>query len=296
MKIHTIDLRFQGIEQAIASYLVEAPQGPVLVECGPASTLDRLRGEIRRLGFSEDDIRHLLVTHIHLDHAGAAGWWARNGATVYVHVIGARHLVSPAALLKSAARIYGDMMDKLWGEVLPCPQDKVVSLRDGDVVEAAGAKFTAIQTQGHARHHHTFRLQEVAFTGDAAGIRLPGSTLVELPAPPPEFDVPAWNATIDRLRSEDFRAIYPTHFGRVDEADQQLTSLKQLIQDSARFVRERMQRLSYEELVKAYTEWNIERARSCGTDEEIITRYHTANPLEMSVTGILRYWQQAAQA
>ncbi|HSR54193.1 MAG TPA: MBL fold metallo-hydrolase [Acidobacteriota bacterium] len=289
MKIHTIDLHFRDRPQAIAAYLVEAPEGPVLVECGPDSTLPRLRQGIDKLGFKEDDIRHLLVTHIHLDHAGCAGWWAGRGTTVYVHRIGAPHLIDPSKLVHSAGRIYGDLMDTLWGQVLPCPADRVVALEDGDAVEAAGARFTAIETQGHASHHHTYRLGDIGFTGDAAGIRLPGTALVDLPAPPPEFDLQRWQATIDRLLQEDFQTIYPTHFGRLDDVVRQLTTLKLLMKESVRFVRDRMERLSREELAQAYKEWNFERAKGSGLTQESIARYQAANPLEMSVAGILLY-------
>ena len=127
MRIETIDLGFRGTPRVIAAFLILGPQAPVLIETGPGSTLPTLLEGLERLGVSPVDVRDVLVTHIHLDHAGAAGWWARQGARVHVHPVGAPHLVDPARLLASSKRIYGEAMDSLWGEVLPAPADRVTA-------------------------------------------------------------------------------------------------------------------------------------------------------------------------
>ena len=188
MNIQTLDLNFQNTPEAIASYLIWGPDGPVLVETGPGSTLPTLLENLSQQGLKPADIKHILLTHIHFDHAGAAGWWAQQGAQIYVHPFGAKHLIDPAKLIASATRIYGNKMDTLWGDILPAPAEKVTIIYDNDTVEVAGLSFQVLETPGHARHHHVYRLGDVAFTGDAAGIKIPGSPLVGLPAPPPEFD------------------------------------------------------------------------------------------------------------
>lgn len=292
-EIHVLDLNFQGLAEITAAYLVIGPEGPVLIETGPGSTLKTLLGQIRKCGFAPEQIKHVLVTHIHLDHAGAAGWWAQQGAQVYVHSFGARHLIQPDKLLSSAQRIYGDKMDTLWGEMLPAPAEKVTEVFDNDVLEIAGLSIKALETPGHARHHHVYVLEDVAFTGDAAAARLPGWNLPDLPAPPPEFEMEAWESTLERLLAQNFRRIYPTHFGPVDDVQNHLQTVKELVRETAVFIQTQMQaELNRDEIVVAYENWFAERARAAGLSEAAIAHYSAANPLYMSVDGIMRYWQK----
>ena len=293
MDIYTLDLNFQNVPQTIASYLIMGPDSPVLVESGPGSTLDNLIAQLATHNLQPVDIKHILVTHIHFDHAGASGWWAQQGAQIYVHPFGAPHLINPDRLISSATRIYGDKMDVLWGDILPAPADKVTIVNDGDVIEAGGLQFTAIETPGHARHHHVYRLGDVAFTGDAAGIQIPGFPLVDLPAPPPEFDLEVWEMTIDRLVAENFSAIYPTHFSRVDAVDSHFIELKQLLREAAFWIKAKMDDgVERDDLVAQFNEWNRSRARQAGLNDDAIHQYETANPWYMSVDGIMRYWRK----
>lgn len=297
MKIYTLDLNFQNVPQTIASYLLVGDGGPVLVETGPGSTLPNLLAEIDRHGFQPTDVRHVLVTHIHLDHAGAAGWWAQHGAQVYVHHFGAPHLINPDRLLQSATRIYGDKMDALWGEFLPSPAEQVTLVHDGDVLDMAGLQFTAVESPGHARHHHVFRLEDVAFTGDAAGIHLPGMPMIDVPAPPPEFDLEVWEATIDRLLAENFATLYPTHFGAVDNPTEHLTALKGLLRETAVTIKTYLDAgMERDDLVETYNNWNRTRAREAGMSDTAIHQYETSNPWYMSVDGVSRYWRKQAKA
>lgn len=291
--ITTLDLDFKGLPKTIASYLINGPEGLVLVETGPASTLPTLRAQLAELGFKSSDISHVLVTHIHLDHAGAAGWLAQEGAQIYVHHVGAPHLVDPSRLLASAGRIYGDQMDYLWGITVAAPVENVTAVYDGDVIKAAGLEFTAIDTPGHAWHHHTYRLNDIAFTGDAAGIHIPGTQLVDLPAPPPEFKLEVWDKTIERLLAEEFTAIYPTHFGRIADPNEQLQQLRSLMHEAASFVHMQMaKQLDRDRIVALYIGWMHDRARSAGLSDYEIEQFDAANPLFMSVDGIMRYWQR----
>jgi glyoxylase-like metal-dependent hydrolase (beta-lactamase superfamily II) len=293
MEIITLDLNFQSLPDTIASYLVKGPDGPVLFETGPASTLSTLKQKLEGYGLTTADIKHVFVTHIHLDHAGAAGWLAQEGAQIYVHKVGAPHLIDPSRLLQSAGRIYGDRMDELWGEIVPAPKENVTAVQDGDTLSVAGLEVQAINTPGHAWHHHTYRIGDIAFTGDAAGIRLKGSGLVDLPAPPPEFKLEVWQGTIDRLLAEELKAIYPTHFGRTDEVRNQLESLRVLVDQAAEFVRLRMVAgEARDAIVEQYITWSHERMHAGGLSDYAIEQYNAANPLFMSVDGIMRYWRK----
>jgi len=296
MTIHTLDLHFQNLGHTIASYLVVGPEGPVLVESGPGSTLENLLEQLAGHGFATADIKHVLVTHIHLDHAGAAGWWAQQGAQVYVHHVGAPHLIDPSKLLASAGRIYGDRMHMLWGETLPAPAEKVTALEDGDIVHVAGLSFQALDTPGHAYHHHVYQLGDIAFTGDAAGIQIPGKFFVDLPAPPPEFNFELWQQSIKRLQMLDLVAIYPTHFGRFEDWRRQLDDLSILMKTAVDFVGEAMAGgQDREEILARYLEEHKARAAAAGMSAEAFEQYELANPHTMSVDGLMRYWRKKAQ-
>lgn len=295
MKLHILDTHFQGMAQVTAVYLVVGPDGPVLIESGPGSTLPAILQGLAAHGFGPADVRHVLLTHIHLDHAGAAGWWAQQGAQIYVHHVGAPHLIDPSKLLASATRIYGDKMGPLWGEMLPAPAERVTPLYDNDRVEAGGLTFVALDTPGHAYHHHTYKLRDyrngdIAFTGDAAGVNLPQVGVVDLPAPPPEFHLETWLHTIHRLEGEELRTLYPTHFGPVHDVHGHLVALRMLMVDAVAFVAERTRAgVAREALLGEYIGWNRERAAALHISGAAIERYEAANPLFMSVDGILRY-------
>lgn len=293
MKIHTIDLMSQNVPETIAAYLVIGPEGPVLVETGPGATLETLKAALQELDCPLQTIRHVLVTHIHFDHAGASGWWAQQGAQLYVHPLGAKHLIDPSRLVASATRIYGDAMDDLWGELLPAPAERVIQIHDDEIIEVAGLRFKALDTPGHANHHHVFCLEDIAFVGDVAGVRLPQSPLLALPAPPPEFDLALWQNTVDRLLAENFSAIYPTHFGRVDDVRGHFQQLKLLLNDAAGFVRQQMlEGKGRDQIVTLYEARHLQRSHEAGLSPEQRHQYAMASPLHMSVDGIMRYWRK----
>lgn len=292
--VHTLDTYFFGMPQVTAVYLLMAPEGPVLIETGPATTIPMLTDALDEHGLKPEDIKHVLVTHIHLDHAGAAGWFAQQGAQVYVHHVGAPHLIDPSKLLTSAGRIYGERMDELWGTTLPAPAEQVTAVYDGDSVQAAGLTLTAVDTPGHAYHHHTWRLESdagvIGFTGDAAGIRLPHVEMIDVPAPPPEFHLETWLQTLDRLEAEQFDAIYPTHFGRVERVDRHLSAYRELLVDAVAFVTERWRAdAPRDEIVDEYLAWERERADAHDLTATAAEQISLANPQFMSVDGILRY-------
>ncbi|MCP4201537.1 MAG: MBL fold metallo-hydrolase [bacterium] len=290
MRIETLDLEYQNTPHTVAAFLVLGDGAPVLVETGPASTLPALERGLAEHGVAIGDIRHVLVTHIHLDHAGAAGWWAQRGSQVYVHRRGAPHLIDPSKLLASATRIYGELMDSLWGEVMAAPAERVTVVEDGDVLEIEGLRFSVLETPGHARHHHVYRLEDIAFTGDAAGIRISGSDWIDLPAPPPEFELDAWKSTLGKLRRQDLRALYRTHFGPSEDVAQELDRFEELLIETVETIRNLAARgLDREAMLARYTDWVADRGRASGADDETMGVYAIANPRDMSVDGVLRH-------
>ena len=292
-KIHTLDLHFQGLPQVIAAYLVEGETGLALVETGPSSTLPWLKKGITQAGFELDDIKHLLLTHIHFDHAGAAGWWAERGAHIYVHHNGAPHLIDPERLIKSATRIYQDQMETLWGEFLSVPATQLTALYDEQIIQIGDLRFEALDTPGHARHHMAYRLGEVAFTGDVAGIRLTGLPIIDIPTPPPEFSVEVWQDSLDRLQAQNFQGLYPTHFGLISEVDTHLQTTRQMVSEVADLTKTwRDQGLDREAMIAAFQAWQTERMQAVGLTDFDIQRYELGNPAHMSIDGMLRYWRK----
>lgn len=288
MSIEVLDLHFQGRPQCVAAFLVHAPEGKILVECGPATSRPYLLQELADRGVQPTHIQALLLTHIHLDHAGDAGFWAQQGVTVYVHPVGAPHLLDPSKLLVSAGRIYGDHMDRLWGEIVPCPPENVVAWSPDQPRNICGLEITGWDTPGHARHHLSYQIGKELLAGDVAGVRLPGSEFISVPAPPPEFEEEVWQQTIGKLEALDLERIYLTHFGPVDDVRGHFASLQERVAAVAGFVGERRAQMGREELVQAYTEWQKPHFPDAATFD----RYEQANPLFMSVDGLLRYWKK----
>jgi glyoxylase-like metal-dependent hydrolase (beta-lactamase superfamily II) len=211
-----IDTHYCNTPGAIGAYLLLG-QRPALIEVGPASTVETLLAGVQAAGLEPRDLRAVAVTHIHLDHAGAAGTLVRRlpHLDVYAHHVGAPHLVDPARLLASAARLYGDELPVLFGEVLPIPADRVHALAGGEEIMLGSRRLVAVDTPGHARHHHAYFDAATGdlFTGDAAGVALPGSRYVRPPTPPPELDIRAWDESLSRLRALRARRLLLTHFG-----------------------------------------------------------------------------------
>ncbi len=227
--IWILDTLYQGKPGVIASYLLTGGDGLALVDVGSAASLDTLLAAIRASGHDPADVTRLLLTHIHLDHAGATGPLLRHmpRAEVYVHSIGAPHLIDPSKLIASATRIYGDQMDILWGHMEPVPADRVHALEDGDTVQGGDRTFEALYTPGHAVHHIALadRRRAEIFTGDVAGVRLEGIDYVRPPTPPPDLDLELWSASIERLRGLRPRALYLPHFGPIYNVPDHLDQL-----------------------------------------------------------------------
>jgi glyoxylase-like metal-dependent hydrolase (beta-lactamase superfamily II) len=296
-RIVTLDLNFQGRPHAIAAYLIRQGDAVVLIESGPGSTLSALEAGLAKEGFSPRDVTHVLLTHIHLDHAGAAGWLARQGAQIYVHPVGAPHMLDPQKLLASAARIYGDRMESLWGEFLPVPEDQLKVPQDAEEIEIGGLRFLPLNTPGHAEHHYAYLFEDVVFSGDVGGVRIPGYPYLRVPMPPPELHIERWQESIARLRRENPRRIAPTHFGMYDDVEWHLGEMEKGLDAALRWIEKVMpSEPSLEELRRRFTEWMMEEGKRAGLDEEVAKAYELANPPGMSADGLLRYWKKVRNA
>lgn len=292
-KVITIDLNFQGKSQAIASYLIRHENGAVLVESGPGSTLDSLKAGLDREGLSPRDITHVLLTHIHLDHAGAAGWLSHQGAMIHVHPNGAAHMLNPEKLIASATRIYGDQMETLWGEFLPVAAEKLVVPQDGEEISIGNLRFVAVHTPGHAEHHYSYLFEDLCFSGDVGGVRIPGFQYLRAPMPPPELHFGKWRDSIKRLQSLGFSRIAPTHFGIFDDASWQLSELQKQLDATEKWLEEIMRiQPSVDGLRSNLETWMKDQERVVSLSEDAIRAYSLANPIGMSADGLIRYWKK----
>ncbi len=293
----TLDLKFQGKTQAIASYLIRHSAGAVLIESGPGSTLPGLQAGLAEYGLTASDVTHVLLTHIHLDHAGAAGWLARQGAQIYVHPVGAPHLLNPEKLLASAARIYGDRMQMLWGEFLPVPQSRLTVPADAEEILIGSLRFIPINTPGHAEHHYAYLFEDICFSGDIGGVRIPGYRYLRVPMPPPELHFGRWRDSLARLRKERFARLAPTHFGIYDDPGWQLREVEKGLDMTERWLDEVMPAdPPVEELRRKFTDWMNEQGRREGLSAEVARAYELANPPGMSADGLQRYWKKIRMA
>jgi glyoxylase-like metal-dependent hydrolase (beta-lactamase superfamily II) len=299
--IQTLDLNFRGFTGAIAAYLISHSHGAILVECGPGSTCEALESGLQAYGLKVGDISDILLTHIHLDHAGAAGWLARQGARIHVHPVGAPHLLNPEKLLASASRIYGDSMQTLWGDFLPVPENGLVLHQDEEIIEIEGLHFRALDTPGHAYHHFAYLYQDVCFSGDIGGVRVGGARHVRLPMPPPEFNLELWRESIRRLQAEyargAFRRIAPTHFGVFDDAGWHLKAVEQALDDVEGWILKVMPaNPSTDELKDLFMQWTEERSLHNDLEPGLLGPFEAANPSWMSAYGIHRYWHKVRNA
>lgn len=292
MQIHTIDLCFQGEPGVIASYLIEADGDLALIETGPGSCHDALIDGVRAIGHEPSAIKHVFVTHIHLDHSGGAGWWAQQGATVYCHPNAEKHLIDPSRLIESARMVYGDAMDSLWGEILPAPAGNVRALQDGETVAVGNVEIKAWDTPGHARHHHAFSINDVCFSGDVAGVRLQNSAYISVAAAPPQFDPVAYVQSVDRLTAAGFSKLYLTHFGEVTEPQAHFRQYRQRITEVHAFVRAQLDAGASQDLLRdRYAA--TERSRQ-SIENSLWQKYELANSTAMCADGIRLYCEKAA--
>jgi glyoxylase-like metal-dependent hydrolase (beta-lactamase superfamily II) len=253
----------------------------VLIDPGPTSCLDTL---LRAL---EQAPRALLLTHIHLDHAGASGSLVERwpDLDVYVHERGVAHMVDPSKLVKSASRLYGEDMDRLWGEMLPVPERNIRPLQGGE--RLLDGAFEVAYTPGHASHHVSYRHRGTAFVGDVAGVRITPAAMTIPPTPPPDVDVEAWHDSIERIRAWSPERLAMTHFGVSDDVEAQLSELGRRLDEYA----ERARAQELEEFVAALGA-DLERS----VDASLIPAYKQAAPPDQLYLGLERYWRKRSDS
>ena len=289
--IHILDLHFRT-ETSIASFLVETAEGPILVESGPHSTYPKLLEGLAAHGYKASDIKHVLLTHIHFDHAGAAWALAKEGARVYVHPKGYRHLHDPEKLYNSAKRIYGDLMEPLWGLMEGIPEDQLQAMEHEDVVEIGGKRFVAHHTPGHAVHHIAWQMDDIIFTGDVAGCKI-GKGPVMPPCPPPDINLEDWEASISLLRKLAPTQLYLTHYGPYSDVDSHLDQLQQILKRWGDWMKVRYDAgQSVKEITPDFQAFVAGDMQAAGLSASEIAQYEAANPAYMSVAGLLRYWKK----
>ena len=293
-----IDHAWLGHRGIIASYLLDGGGGSgelALVEAGPASTVPTLVAGIRAAGRDPAEVAHLFLTHVHLDHAAAAGLLLRDHfprARVYVHPAGARHLADPSRLLASAARLYGERMDELWGPMLPVPPERITVLEDGASVRAAGGEVRALETPGHATHHLAFHLPAsgAVFTGDVVGVRLAGASYVRPPTPPPEFDPVLWRASLGALRRAAPERLLLTHFGGFSDAARHLDELERRLDAWTRWAAARVRSgADAASLARELAERGDAEIRDATGSPALAALYEAAVPYSMMAAGIVRW-------
>ena len=270
----SIDVMHLGRDRVIGAF--EVGEG-VIIDPGPASCVDTLLEQV--------EPRALLLTHIHLDHAGATGVLVRRNPElkVYVHERGAPHLIDPSRLLKSAAQLYGDEMEHLWGEVAPVPEENITVLSGGETVEGCRVAYAP----GHASHHVVYLHEDSgeALVGDVAGVRVPPGDLVVAPTPPPDIDVEAWNRSLDQLEEWRPERLRLTHFGTVDDVPGQVERLRTWLAEWGALARDLGQ-----------DEWILRLRETIRTQErDVAERIEQAAPPQQLWLGLERYWRKRAE-
>jgi glyoxylase-like metal-dependent hydrolase (beta-lactamase superfamily II) len=275
-----IDLFHQGTEFVVGVYIVDTQDGPALFDCGPSSCYERLKEALGEHGLKVSDLRHLLLSHIHLDHAGAAGVLVRDHPSLQVHVseVGAPHLVDPTRLEASARRLYGDTFDALWGELAPVPEANVHAVGDRVV------GLECFPTPGHARHHVSYLADDgTLYAGDAAGVRIQPHRLVLPPTPPPDFDLETWHRSLDEIERRGPRRLALIHFGVATDPGPHLAELRARLED---WVRRTEQDVTEEEFTESV------RQDVVATGEAELEVYERAMPFWQSYAGLMRYWDK----
>ena len=284
MTLTPIDLRHEGVARVIGVYLLDTDDGPALFDCGPATCVDGLEHGLRERGLALTDVRHLLLSHIHFDHAGAAGTLVRMHPALQVHVspIGAPHLVDPSRLERSARRLYGDRFDTLWGELVPVPEENVRVTGDRVV------GLEAFPTPGHASHHVSYLDRDgTLYSGDAVGVRIQPGRYVFPAAPPPDIDLEIWEQTFAEIERREPARFALIHFGVADDPADHLACMRAELARLAERVRSG---LSQDEFVDAV------RSDIDAADESDVPYYERAGPIDQTYLGLERYWRKRAEA
>jgi glyoxylase-like metal-dependent hydrolase (beta-lactamase superfamily II) len=299
--IRLIDLNFQGMAGVIATAVLDTPDGVLLIDPGPSTSVPRLTEELSRAGIGWPDVCGLLLTHIHLDHAGSCGLLMRDHLRLrlYVHERGAPHMVDPARLLESATRLYGDAMDTLWGPFLPAPADRVTALKGEERLDFKSRTLEVAYTPGHASHHVAYFDTDarIAFCGDVGGTRIAGLSSVLPPTPPPDINLELWETSIARILRWSPASLFLTHFGAVDDSPAvHLATLQDRLVRYANRVKALMDApMNDAERVEAFVAEVTADLRRENAEGDV-ARYRKAAPIDQCYQGLVRYWTKKAAA
>lgn len=293
-----IDLRFLGMKRVVGAVVLDGPSGLTIIDPGPTSCLAALESGLSDLGRCLQDVQTILLTHIHLDHAGATGTLLRRlpHATAYVHARGAPHLIDPTKLLASATRLYGVNMDRFWGEFLPVPAVRLRVLQGGERLEIAGRTLDVEYTPGHASHHVSYfdTSSGVAYVGDTGGIRVV-SDYIKAPTPPPDINLELWEESLQKIERWKPRALVLTHFGRVDDVTDHMRNFRGVLARQAALVRETLALdASDEERMKRFVDDMRADARSRLTPEHVAST-EAAAAFDQLWQGLARYWRKRTE-
>jgi len=292
-----ISLPFLGEQEIIGSYLLAGENDLVIIDPGPGSMVEPLLAAIRDTGFNPQDVTHILATHVHLDHAGAAGTLVRllPRAPVYAHSMGAPHLLDTTKVVQSASRIFGDRMQLLWGNIESTPADRLQVIEGGDILNVASRRLEVHYTPGHAIHHVIFfdTHSGEMFVGDTAGVRLPGVDYVRPPTPPPDLDLEAWSESMDLINRLQPNVMYIGHFGGVKNISEHLASLRERLYAWGDFVLKAMREGKSEaEIIALLIEHTQPELQRAARDPHALVRYDIATNYPMTVQGYMRYWRK----
>ncbi len=290
--VKILDLHFLGLEKTISAFLIMTNAGPVLIETGPHSALESLKKALAEHGVAPEDIKQVFLTHIHLDHAGAAWYFASLGATIYVHPLGIKHLADPSRLMESARRIYQDKMDYLWGQMHPIASNKLKEVSDQHTIDIGDVSIKALHTPGHAIHHIAWQIDDFLFSGDVAGVKIETGPVVP-PCPPPDINIESWKESILKIKQAGVSRLYLTHFGAIDHVENHLSDLELVLDQWAAWIKGKMDEgMEANEMTPMFQKFVADGLKSLGSTESQIAQYEAANPAWMSVAGLIRYWNK----
>lgn len=295
-----IDLNFCGTPKGIATGVYGNPSGVVLVDPGPGSCIDTLTGSLKEQGIRVSDVESILLTHIHLDHAGGTGLLVQENPRirVFVHEKGAPHVIDPSKLINSANQLWGvEGVARLWGKVVPVPQENLHVLGEHDRITAGGRHFDVRYTPGHASHHVSYFDDQsgIVWAGDTAGMRFTAKVFTLPPTPPPDIDIEAWHQSLRKIQGWKPETVFVTHFGPYGDAAAHLERMEKSVDDVTEIARRAIQSDASDEA--KYEQFRNDVAaylRDSGVRDDEVASLENVGPLEFNWRGLVRYWKKRA--